>query len=717
MSQQHLRQSTNPLTAPPEDHARRVVGLFERIRRLGLEQVEKIKDLMEWLAEDPDDHAVAQELEEEIAEEEAIQRLKPDPFRITATRDPTALRGDLELATIPQNGGRYGLLIESLREHLLFIGRPKGGKTTAIRSVLAKILQQLPHVRVLILERKQEFTELVGIPGTDLHVLRLQDLRLNPLRPPVGIAPQMFISMFTQLTIDFLDVLSASSSYLLAKSMELLGLCGVLQDPTKPWPHLGDLCAFMKAQKHFPSGNEARYRDTAVYRIEYLLNSLPGVFECSYGLDPSVLLKTNTLILLDGVPSLIVQNFLVALISMQAFLYRVTIDGHQERLTNMLIFDEALQFFSRIGEMRPKPTSLTILLTQARSFGINITAASQSATELSPSLLADTATKVLVGGVGRTADADLIAGTRPTTREQRDVMLKTNVSGHAFVADPRHPHLIECIVDNPEMPAPLAQGELQARSQASAAAFGFREERVPPEVYMPADLPRPKSASKVSRQRPASDRESPREQQPPQTPEVVVLQSIADHGYKKHALRSEELGLLAGKLSKVIDTLKARGLVCGYEVPVRKSRARALYEVTEAGYRQLGRAKPRLKGKGSFLHQFYQYRVSEFFKRQGYVPDIEGLAGDKNVDVLVTHPTTGECIAVEIELNVETSEAFMENVVKDLRAERVGSLLCLVEKKEGAEKVRNHAKAAGVEEDGQRFKVDLVCDYIEEGKE
>jgi len=58
----------------------------------------------------------------------------------------------------------------------------------------------------------------------------------------------------------------------------------------------------------------------------------------------------------------------------------------------------------------------------------------------------------------------------------------------------------------------------------------------------------------------------------------------------------------------------------------------------------------------------------------------------------------------------------MENVVKDLRAERVGSLLCLVEKKDGEERVRNHAKAAGIEEDGKRFKVDLICDYIEEGK-
>jgi len=139
--------------------------------------------------------------------------------------------------------------------------------------------------------------------------------------------------------------------------------------------------------------------------------------------------------------------------------------------------------------------------------------------------------------------------------------------------------------------------------------------------------------------------------------------------------------------------------------------------VTDLGYAQLGIRKPLLKGKGSFLHQFYQYRVHDHFKHLGYSAEIEGRADDKNVDVLVTHPTTGECIAVEVELNVETNDDFLENVVKDLSANRVGSLLCLVEHPESAERVSSRAKAAGIEVDGTRFKVGLLRDYLGEEKE
>ena len=505
MPQEHSSESFRSTRPSSDDCARRVVSLFERIRHQGLDMVKGVHDLMEWVTEDPYDEDVFQELEERVAEEEEIQRLNPDPFRATTPRDTEVLKGEIEIGVIPQNGGRYGFSVESLREHVLCIGRPKGGKTTLIRSLLAWILEHTPDVHILILERKQEFTELAGLPDTDLRVIRLGDLRLNPLRPPDGIAPQMWLSVFTQLLVDFLDILSASSGYLLTSAMELLGYCGVQQDSSKPWPHLGDLCKYMKAQKHFPASNAARHRDTSMNRLEYLLNSLPGVFECSQGLDASVLLKTNTLILLDGVPSLMVQNFLIALIAMQAFLYRVTMEGHQERLANILVFDEASPFFRKIEEMRPKPTSLSVLLAQARSYGIGIVAASQYATELSPSLLADTATKILVGGAGRTEDTKLLAGTRPTTCEQRDVMLKNNTSGHAFVADPRHSHLIECVADWPKLPPALSQGEVKARSEAAAAAFGFRVDPVSSALYTPVAPPRPKSAPKSNGQNPTQN--------------------------------------------------------------------------------------------------------------------------------------------------------------------------------------------------------------------
>ena len=710
----HEPHHRNPPSS--EERTRRVDSLFDRIRRLGLDQDAIIQNLMDWIENDPDDHLVVQELEERIAEEESSQRLNPDPFRVTTPRDPKVLEGEIGIGTIPQNRGRYGLLVESLREHVLCIGRPIGGKTTLIRLILAWLLTHRPDVHQLILERKQGFTELATLPGSNLQVLRLGDLRLNPLRHPVGITPQMWLSVFTQLLVDNLDILSASSGYLLDMSMRLLEQCGVIQDPSKPWPHLGDLCRYIKAQKYFPSSSEARYRDTSLNRLQYLLNSLPGVFECSQGLDVSVLLRTDTLILLDGVPSLIVQNFLVALIAIQAFLYRVTMEGHQDQLLNIIVFDEALPFFRRVDEMRPKPTALSVLLAQARSYGISIIAASQYATELSPSLLADTATKILVGGAGRTADTDLLAGTRPTTREQRDVLLKNNTSGHAFVSDPRHSHLIECKVDWPDLPHPLSQNEVKARSEQAAAAFGFRVEPVPPALYMPEVPPRPKSAPKSGGQKATQEAKAQPKAPAIEEPLLVVLRSVAGNGFKKHAERSMELGIAGAKLTALVKTIEAKGLVCTYKVPGKGRPPRDLYEVTEQGYRQIGGNKPHLKGKGSFLHQFYQYRVSEHFLKQGYTAEIEGRAGDKNVDVLVSHPTTGECFAVEIELNVETTDDFMENVIKDLRADRVGALICLVEKKDGAERVRNHAKAAGIEEDGKRFKVDLVCDYIEEGK-
>ena len=650
-------------------------------------------------------------LDEEIEEETKRQQLSPDPLRTVMTYDPELLDGPCRIGTIAQNGFPYGLAVEQMRRHVLCLGATGGGKTTLVSTILWHALRDRPDLRILILEKKREFTCLVRARWAHFRVMDLAHLRINPLRPPAGVPHLLWLSVLTQLMTDFLDILVASGNYILETAAELLNMYACIRDADRPHPSLRDLLDFIKSKKYAGMSHYARHQETSINRLQGILNAFPGVFECDRGLEPSTLLSENVLLLLHRLPNVTYQDFLLNLLIAQLHAYREMTEGHRGGLANIIVLDEASSLFRRQRETQSKTSAMSGFLAQVRAYGMAVIAASQSTSDLSHALLANTATKILVGGLERGQDLREFIASRPTTPQQSDVILANRNPGQAFVADPRHDSFIECQVECPaDLPRPLTEDEMSEAAGDWARELGWlsaptTETDAQPEGQPPSDEP------------PGT---SPPEPEPTQTapdPLLILLCHVADDPFRRLQDRMVDLKLPRDTLKNQLDRLEDQGLVKRYRVhPGGSGRPRDLFEVTDKGWKQLNRPEQVLPGKGSYLHKWYQQKVSEFLGGQDYRTEIEGRADEKLVDLIARKLPDGETLGVEIELHAKTSDHFIQNLLDDLRSGLFDRVLCLVPTKPEERLVR---KLIGKDPElaaslGTTVHVDLVGHYLGE---
>ncbi|VGO15043.1 hypothetical protein PDESU_03623 [Pontiella desulfatans] len=645
---------------------------------------------MKWVEEDPRDQTVIRDLRETLLEEIKLQRLDPDPFRKTAPRDEVYLGGAIRLGVMPHHGFMYGIDIISLIRHLLVMGQTGGGKTTVIKNLLLQILQVADAPRIMILERKQEFTELLA-KYPEFNVLDVNHLSFNPLLPPEGIKTEVWIGVFTECMINYLDILEASSGFLMDHALRLIDI----RKKEGTYPNLNDLLSFIKATKYSPMSKNGQQQQTVINRLTNLLHSLPGMFNTSRHIGISELLNDHCLILLHDVPHIGIQNFLISLLMAQMFLHRKVTAGLQGGLKNLIVIDEASSLFRRQDELKGHPSFISDVVRTARGYGIGLIAASQLSTDLSHSLLANTNTRMMVGGFGRSRDTDEFLRLRSCTPDLRDYVIRHPVIGKAFIADNRWPHIVECNMDNPALSPRLTPDELNQRIQDSF----FRMATFAPPV--PAEGPK----------QPVSPKPTPE----PETVslEIRTLNSMYEHHFVKLSERAKQLKVPSSTLKKKIDELQSNGLILIHKVHGRSGAPRDLYELTESGCRMISLPPKKMKGKGSYLHCFYQKCTANWFKSKGYHVDIEGTALGKNIDLIARKQPSGECVAVEIELNSSANPSHVvENLKKAANTDFIDRILCLVPKEPERRVVEKLVTKAGLRK-RKPIEIERLWKYME----
>lgn len=678
----------------PTSHSR----LFTIIRHHGLDTVPRIKLLMDWIVEDPKDRTILNELWEVVEDEIKEQRKDPDPFRKTAPRDELILDGELRLGTIPHHNYPYGIDIRTLVTHLLLLGRTGGGKTTVIKNLLMQILRMPDAPKLMILERKQEFTELLNV-SPDLHILDVETLAFNPLCPPKGIAQNKWIGIFTECMVNHLDIREASSSFLMEHATRLIKQC----EKDGKFPTLGDLKTFIAQQPYKELSKNGQQKETVLNRLNDLFGHFPAMFSTQSQTDIEKLVNNHCLILLHDITHSTVQNFVMTLLMAQAFLYRKLTCGLQGELTNLIVFDEASGLFRRKAEEQDHVPFIADLVQTARGYGIGLIAASQYSTDLAHSLLANAGTRMMVGGFGRKEDTDTFLNLRGCSKEQHLYVNRNPAPGKAFIADNRWPHNVECNMTLPDLPDPLNAAELQARMQAAADLFNIKPEKTT------ADHQQDPSRNTET----ARPKKKPKENAKVESVEVRLLKHIYDDPFVTVDRRSEQLGIPSGTLQTEIKKLKRKGLVEIYPVHSNSSgRPRDLFEILDDGLDLIGKPPHSpMRGRGGYLHRFYQLQVSRHYKKLGYRVEIEGMADNKNIDVIAEKPGE-ECIAIEIELQGKSNPGHIrENIAAALAAKRITRILCLATIKKEVQRVEQTVTKHGLT--GKPISVDRLSNHME----
>jgi len=685
------------METPRRTPSSNVSQLFKAIRFHGLDTLPRVHRLMKWVEQDPKDKDMIRLLREKLADERKVQKLTPDPFRCTAPREAHHLAGDIQLGTMPHFGFPYGINVEMLVKHLLVLGMIGGGKTTVIKNLLLQILQLADPPKLMILERKQEFTELLSLP-TGIHVLDANALAFNPLRPPPGIELNKWLGIFTECMVNYMDIREASSSFLVKHILLVIDeKCSSGEFPT-----LGDLLAFIAKQDYKAFSKDGQQKETVLNRLNDLSFHFPAMFESNRQFDIEKLMKNHCLFLLHDITHSTVQNFLMSLLMAQVFFYRKKHGGLQPSLTNLIVFDEASGLFRRKAEEQDHVPFIADLVQTARGYGIGLIAASQYSTDLAHSLLANAGTRMMVGGFGRTQDTNIFLKLRGYTEEHRRYVITHPEVGKAFIADKRWPHVVECNMALPALPPPVPMEELKIRMNESARFFEIEPVAVdpmsspmsPPQIELSPE-PKPVAVPSV------------------ESRETRVLKHIYDNHFVTVAKRSKDLKIPSVTLQKEIEKLERKKMIIRYPVHSRPSgRPPELLEIMPAGLSLIGmQPKASMKGKGGYLHQFYQLHVSQYFESQGYRVKIEGMADSKLIDVVAEKPGE-ECVAIEIELQQQSNSGhIVENLRNCMAAPRITRVLCLaptnMEIKQIEELVTDH----GLDRD--HLKVDRLNNYME----
>ncbi len=617
---------------------------------------------MNWVELDPADKTIIKELNDCVNEEIRLQQVIPDPFRKTAPRDSNYFQGELDLGVIPHHGHSFSANIESINKHWLCLGKTGGGKTTLIRNALLQILQQPDPPKITLIERKQEYTELLSV-CPDMHVLDSKHLAFNPLRPPSGIKTAQWIGIFTEIMVNFMDIREASSSFIMDHALRLISN----MKKEGRYPTLGDLRAFIYQQPYKPFSKNGQQKETVLNRLNDLLNSLPAMFESDRETDIEKLISSHCLILLHDITHGTIQNFVISLLIAQSFLYRKIHCGLQNRLEHIFVLDEAASLFRRRDEVKDHVSFINDVIKTARGYGFGFIAASQMATDLSHALLANSGTRMMVGGFGRTEDIDVFLRLRGCSPEQRQYVLNHPDVGKAFIIDERWSHIIECDLHNPKVPKRPSAEELQQRIEMSAQILTHKREPVVPAIDVKTeDKPESAPTPQVSKKEEC----------------ISIEMRVLQHIYHDHFLRLKDrtkaLEIPSATLKRTITNLESNGFIIVHKVHGRTGAPRDLYEVTPAGLKLIRQPEKKLPGKGGYLHKFYQKHVSEHYNTKLYRTKIEGMADGKNIDI-ISRKDSQESIAIEIELHSkENPDHVLENIERAINAKCIDRVLCLV---------------------------------------
>jgi hypothetical protein len=239
---------------------------------------------------------------------------------------------------------------------------------------------------------KQDYRHLIRL-FPEIQVIRAKkDFKFNPMRPPEGVSPKEGLSDFVDAQAHLTDVMIRSRSILVGIVDDLYRMFGVY-DGSNEYPCLVDLEEWLYEKLKKPA---FRVDDFLLrnYQRCHMLNTLTDIFNCSEGSDLKEMLKTPTILELDGLQNDVINTVIVHLLTW-ILRYRLT-KGQRGKLIHATIIDECKRIFDRTIElnylMRIPP--IDFLVSYAREFGEGLVVADQEISKLTNTLRANAQTKV-----------------------------------------------------------------------------------------------------------------------------------------------------------------------------------------------------------------------------------------------------------------------------------------------------------------------------------
>ena len=359
-------------------------------------------------------HAIALDDDMELAEDamelfslKALGKLtSPDPFYPLPVGNE--VEGTIGIGSVGDIDSSFGLTIDEMTQHILLAGRTGSGKTTVLNNMMNQLLEK--GIPFFCFDFKKEFRGYIR-KSDDVLVLRPENFKFNPLRPPDGVSPLRWISIFSDVFCHSTKLLEGSNSFLLNHVYNLYELFGVFNGENK-YPSFDNLVKILEHVYIPLSSREARYLESVRNRLISCVLNAGDMLDCDRDMFSDLIERGKSVVfefcgLSEHVAAFLIEMFLIKL-----YFYRM-VKGREHSANNPIVvfLDEARNVYDYRKE-KNDAAGIPIIDTiteRIRDFRVSLVICSQIPSEICFSAKSNTYTKIMMS-LGNGKDiSDMVA--------------------------------------------------------------------------------------------------------------------------------------------------------------------------------------------------------------------------------------------------------------------------------------------------------------------
>lgn len=542
-----------------------------------------------------------------------------------------------------------GLYQQELMEGIVVVGRPGAGKTNLNYHLIENANAQGIHC--LILDIKLDYRHIIRkVPNTLVFRCGMDpDLfRWNPLACPSGSLSNLtgWITTFSDITAEAHTVYDGTSNYMADHLYKLYKRFGVF-DGSNNYPNLWDLFWEIKNDKQSLIKRDARYKESALNRIQAVLIKMGKAFNCTVGYPIHELIEEhNVVIELDNLGKK-GKIYMLALIIGYVIFYRISnnLRGNLARPV-MILVDEGNEVFDKTLEQKQGTLTISSLTREAREFNLGVVCSCHLFQHLSDSVK-NVHTRILmsVGDGDNLRKAQISMG---INSEERDVNYELN-KGEAIVRKAERctkpfrcqPPLYPIVKD-----VAIDEVKEHMKQFSSLLTFKLREKKNKKDDSESGEL--------------TSEQKS-------------CLFDLFNRPYLNKEQRIKSMDISTSKFYSMVNSLKRKNFVEEYSVNLGGRGGKTSFlNISKDGCDAIGvKSKPHLTRGGNFITDIFVYKTVENLKKivHGCKISIEKEMQGKFTDIVI-EMNDSFTIAVEVELSAVNLDC---NMQKD--SERAGFVI------------------------------------------
>lgn len=519
-------------------------------------------------------------------------------------------------------------------QHVAIFGRSGSGKTNLVFWIIKDLIQK--EKPFWIIDWKRNYRDLLDKEyGKQIKIFtigrELSPFRFNPLIPPPGTHPQVWITKLSEI-LAHAFFLGEGVIYLLHKLFdEVYREYGVYEETQTQYPTFKDVLKKLEAMKL--TGRQGLWWASTLRTVFSLCFGEMGNVYCTQQAPLHDLLDDNIVFELDAITSTDKIFFIEALL-LWTYHHRIS-EGERETFKHAIILEEAHQvLLKRKQDIKGTETVMDVIMREIREFGESLIIVDQHPSLISPTAIGNTFCSITFN-----------------LKHRDDVNLMTDV----------------LILDDKQffnrLPIGMAIVKMQGRYfdpfLVKVPLFSIKKAAVTDsqvQKHMASfTLFKAKRADKILNSVNSEPGKYGRR-------EIELLRDIIKYPSSGINSRYKRLKMNDREGVEVQRELASKGIISPVVIHNRKGRLK-LFDITKKGYKalkELGIPHNQSYRKGGVEHIYWINRIAWHYRKLGHNTEIEKPIGEgKSIDIVINNS-----IAVEIETGRSDWKGNVEKCLK-----------------------------------------------------